>query len=158
MLAYQFTIMPCYFHVYVREHNGCNGPLVVAYNKKCENRIILSDHNQEALDIRPRCWPRKPKLTCVRLVNFQHPWSTSQLNIQHLIMTQSITVQYLRSNIGIFRLARSYVSLCTMIQPSLWRPTLVTWLGNRFYALRSAGVLLFEQLLRWNSCSSKAKH
>ena len=70
--------------------------LMIVYDKKkkSENRVMLSHHGQLALDLRPRCWPREFKLTCLRLVNSEHPQSTSQLNVLcYLIVTQWITVQ-----------------------------------------------------------------
>ena len=63
--------------------------------KTWENRVIRSRHTQIALDIRPRCWLRVLKLTRLRLVNFEHPQSTSRSNIQsYLIMTRWITLHY----------------------------------------------------------------
>ena len=70
--------------------------LMVVYDQTWENWDMVSLHDQLALDIRPRCWPRVLKLTRPRLIHFEHPRSTSVLNIQHyLIMIQWIALQHL---------------------------------------------------------------
>ena len=75
----------------------CNRRFIACLQLKTwENRVILSRHDQVALDIRPRCWLRVLKLTRLRLISFEHPQSTSRSNIQsYLIMTQWITLQSL---------------------------------------------------------------
>ena len=60
MSAYQFTFTHCYFHVHIYH---CNITLVlnvavVAYDKKWENRVMPSHHDQATLDIRLRCSPK----------------------------------------------------------------------------------------------------
>ena len=66
----------------------------ILVNKTWENRVMLFLHGQLALHIRPQCWPRVLKLTCFRLVNFEHPRLSSQPNIQcYPIMTKGITLQ-----------------------------------------------------------------
>ena len=70
--------------------------LVVVYDKTWENWVMLSLHGQLALDIWTRCWPRVLMLTRLWHVNFQHPRSTSLLNIQHyMLLTRWITLQYI---------------------------------------------------------------
>ena len=96
MFACQFLFAFYYFHMHACQCNGCNqrfsGCLL---DKTWENQVMLFLHGQLALDIRPRCWPRVLKLTCLQLVNFEHPLLTSLLNIQcYLIMTQWITFEH----------------------------------------------------------------
>ena len=72
------------------------------YDKKWENSVTLSCHDQlalDTLDIWPRSWPRTLKLTRLGLIIFVYPWSKSQPNIQrYLIMAQWITLPSLTSH------------------------------------------------------------
>ena len=92
MSTYQFTIGHCYFHAHVRQSRDSIDVLVVVYSRRWENHVTLSRHDQLTLNIWPRCWPRELTLTHLRHVNFEHPRSISQSNIEHyLIMTQWMT-------------------------------------------------------------------
>ena len=92
------TFTHCYLLMHACQSRDCNDVLVVVYDKTWENWVMLSLHGQLVLDIWTRCWPRVLKLTCLWLVNFQHPRSTSLLNIQHyMLLTQWITLQYIIS-------------------------------------------------------------
>ena len=94
--AYRLTFMHCYFHLHVCQRSDiyvfvtkipqkkCSWAqffrtfaidiLVIVYDKKWENRVTLSHHDQLALDSWAQC--------CLQLVNLEHPRSTTQLNVQ----------------------------------------------------------------------------
>ena len=67
--------------------------LVVAYDKKWKNQVILYLHGQVVLDIFCLNVDQGPNFL-PQLINFEHSQSTSLPNIQHfLIMTERITLQ-----------------------------------------------------------------
>ena len=89
VLADLSLILPCvFFFIWLCRHTPIKTAvidvLVVVYNKKWENWVILSRHHQVALDIQSRFSQGVLKLTRLRLINF---WASSvKISVEYPVL------------------------------------------------------------------------